>query len=106
MSDKTRLDPERVQRESQRLSDAGDRFSEALNTLRATLAQHEGCWGEDDIGKGFAQKYEKPAEQAVDNSESAREGVDEAAGKLRGGGRDLDHTDRDSAARVRGAGQQ
>lgn len=105
MSDKTRIDLERVEREGHRLEQAGERFSEALHALKSTLAQHEGCWGEDDIGKGFAQKYVKPAEQNVDNSEAAHRSVDEAAGKLRDGGRTLANTDRDSAARVRGAGE-
>ena len=105
MSDKTRIDPERVEREGQRLEQAGERFSEAVHALKSTLAQHEGCWGEDDIGKGFAQKYVKPAAQNVDNSETAHRSVEEAAGKLRHGGRAMADTDQDSAARVRGAGE-
>lgn len=106
MSDKTRIDPERVEREGQRLEQAGERFSEALHALKSTLAQHDGCWGEDDIGKSFAQKYVKPAGQNVDNSETAHRSVDEVAGELREGGRALADTDRDSAARVRGTGEQ
>ena len=61
MAENFRLDPTGVAAGTKRLNAAGERLNTAVTALNVVLDDHEGCWGTDDIGKGFAQKYVQPA---------------------------------------------
>jgi len=61
MVDEFYLDPQGLARATGDLRSSGKDLSEAYVALSAVLAHNDQCWGTDDIGKGFANKYVKSA---------------------------------------------
>jgi len=57
MSSETEADVPAVQDAARELSRSTGDFKQAVEKLQAELQRDEGCWSDDEIGKGFAQKY-------------------------------------------------
>jgi uncharacterized protein YukE len=100
MAEKFRLDPEALERTKNALAGASEQFSQALAQLGGVLNDHEGCWGDDQIGVAFKKKYQQPAKDARTYAGNANESVanippmlDEVAQALQG-------LDQDSAKRI------
>ncbi len=43
---------------------AGDKLNTAMTTLQSALAAEQGCWGTDEPGSAFAEKYVPAASEA------------------------------------------
>jgi hypothetical protein len=71
MSDLTVVNDDGVQRVSASLATIHDNFHSAFQTLKTTLAQHDGAWGNDNMGSHFASGYVPGANQAKENFQTA-----------------------------------
>ncbi|WP_125737316.1 hypothetical protein [Amycolatopsis sp. WAC 04197] len=83
MADRFQLDPEALERVNGDLAAATARFKEALRDLGGKLAEHYGCWGEDEAGKAFAKNYVPMAQETNAGAHSTADGVDSTCGSLR-----------------------
>lgn len=62
MDSETDVDVPAVQDAARELSRSTGDFKQAVADLRAELARDQGCWSDDEIGKGFEQKYANAGE--------------------------------------------
>ncbi|GAB3746628.1 hypothetical protein GCM10027598_85100 [Amycolatopsis oliviviridis] len=83
MADQFRLDPEALERVNGDLAAATARFKEALRELGGKLAEHYGCWGEDEAGKAFAKNYVQTAQETNSGAHQTADGVESTCGSLR-----------------------
>jgi hypothetical protein len=87
------MDPDGVRHAVSQIHAVGAFLDRSLLHLNGVLDEHDGCWGEDSIGKGFSDNYVKPATETrgygrkltdgvvklgeeVDDTEGTFEGVD------------------------------
>jgi hypothetical protein len=75
------LDEDGVVHFAKGLKRTGHRLSDSYDELTNTLTGFVGCWGDDEIGKGFEKNY-------WDNSQELIEGMSEAGEGLVDGGKD------------------
>ncbi len=68
MPDRFELDENEAVDAGHRAQKAGQRLREAHRALVAVLDDHDGCWGDDDIGKAFANKYVQVADGTRENT--------------------------------------
>jgi uncharacterized protein YukE len=68
MTDNFRLVPDQATEATKKLAELGEALRSSFQTLTGVLDQHDGCWGEDDIGKSFEQNYVPHAEEARKNA--------------------------------------
>lgn len=69
------LDPDGVGQATRDLKASGRRLSGAFTKLTETLDRHDGCWGDDDIGKGFEKSYRQPSTDARKGAKDTIEGI-------------------------------
>jgi hypothetical protein len=67
--DRFELDEDAALDAGERAMSAGERLLEAHRALVAVLEENDGCWGDDDIGKAFANKYVNLADVTRANTE-------------------------------------
>jgi hypothetical protein len=82
MSDLTVVNDDGVQRVSASLATIHDNFHSAFQTLKTTLAQHDGAWGNDNMGSHFASGYVPGANQAKENCQTILDNVGTLSGDL------------------------
>jgi hypothetical protein len=75
MTENFRLVPEQATAAANDLNDLGERLRRSFGTLIGVLDEHDGCWGEDDIGKAFEQNYVPHAKQARESARQAIAGI-------------------------------
>lgn len=78
MASETGVDVPAVQAAARELARSADEFKQAVSTVRAELHRDQGCWSDDEIGKGFAQKYQE-ADQVQNNLAKLSNSLDEFA---------------------------
>lgn len=66
MDSETDVDVPAVQDAARELSRSTGDFKQAVDDLRAELNRDQGCWSDDELGKGFEQKYGE-ADQVKEN---------------------------------------
>lgn len=59
------VDPEALRASRPAVTRAADKVLAALNTAKAAIEAEGECWGADDIGNKFAEKYEPGAEEGM-----------------------------------------
>jgi len=100
MADEFYLDPVGLAQATSRLRASGDRLNSAFSKLTETLDQHDGCWGTDDIGKGFANKYVKPAADSTSGSREVIDSIGQLTGDLDKSSAEFQSVDHDSAVEM------
>jgi hypothetical protein len=69
VADRFELDESDARAAGKRAQNAGERLLAAHRELVAVLDDREGCWGDDEIGKAFANKYVGMADGTRTNTE-------------------------------------
>ncbi|GHF44857.1 uncharacterized protein YukE [Amycolatopsis bartoniae] len=100
MAENFRLDPAALEEATRRLGSLGDRITTAYHELAGVLDEHDGCWGEDDIGKAFAQNYVPNAKQVREGAEQAGPGVIELRNDIDDASKTFQSVDEDEARRI------
>lgn len=100
MAEKFFLDPEGAAQAARDLRETGDRLGAAYDTLTSVLDAHDGCWGDDDIGKSFAKNYVDPAAEVRTGGESAVQGLHDAADGIDESSELYLSVDEDNAAQI------
>lgn len=77
MGESFRLDPDGLAAANGEFLVVGDKLGDAFDNLVLVLDDHDGCWGEDDIGKAFAKNYVQPSGEVREASKNAVEGIHE-----------------------------
>lgn len=83
-----------------KLAAVGDDFGASQKKLTETLKQYEGCWGEDDIGKGFAKQYCDDADKVLTGTGKDGEYLTDAATTTQKSADNLNKLDEDAAKRI------
>ncbi|MFD9697999.1 WXG100 family type VII secretion target [Lentzea sp. NPDC059081] len=96
-----RLDPALVQSAVAQVTEAGEAVTAALAKLNGVLDHFDGCWGDDDIGKAFEQKYRTPSTTTRKDAEGTTGAITGAAAHLADASRNFQQLDEESAARVK-----
>jgi hypothetical protein len=104
MTEPFHLDVQAMTPEMRKLGGMSERLAQATNKLVGDLEPHEGCWGEDDIGKGFAKDYVPHCQQTIGEAKQATQGVGNVAGGVQRIVNQFQQIDQANAERVRRAG--
>lgn len=83
MGEITRVDIPVVNGASARLDVIADQLESAVHSLKRQLEARNGCWGDDEFGKKFAQGYLPKAEDTLKNSDLTTESLATVAENLR-----------------------
>jgi hypothetical protein len=105
MSDQFQLDPDQLQASINSLTDLGDKYAAAVQKWRDTLRQHDGCWGNDDIGKTFGQNFTTQEQNADSNVDTGTEWFGDGTDQLKQAMNALEATDSDNASQVNSSGE-
>lgn len=105
MSGELRLELDALRERGARLADIADRVQQTHAGLRACLQQAEGSFGDDYMGRTFAEQFTPRAEQVVSTVQAMAEGMRNNADGIIGAADQFGAQDIDSAARVAGATQ-
>ncbi len=105
MSGELRLDLDDLRERGARLADIADRVQQTHAGLRYCLQQAEGSFGDDYMGRTFAEQFTPRAEQVVSTVQAMAEGMRSNAAGIISAANDFGAQDIDSAARVAGAAQ-
>ncbi|MEV0362992.1 hypothetical protein [Nocardia fusca] len=105
MSGELRLDLDGLRERGARLADIADRVQQTHAGLRYCLQQAEGSFGDDYMGRTFAEQFTPRAEQVVSTVQAMAEGMRSNAAGIISAANDFGAQDIDSAARVAGAAQ-
>ncbi|WP_370942281.1 WXG100 family type VII secretion target [Amycolatopsis sp. cg5] len=100
MTENFYLDPAEVAQATGRIKAANDDLSSAFEVLESVLLEHDGCWGHDDVGKTFEQKYVKPATEARTAIGNSIENTGGTASNLEQASSEFQGLDQESAARL------
>jgi hypothetical protein len=68
VAERFELDEDAAKDAGDRAGSAGQRLRDAHRELVAVLDDRDGCWGDDDIGKAFANSYVEFADGTRDNT--------------------------------------
>ena len=82
MSDQTYMDSDEVALIARAAVSAGQHFDTALADLKSSLSSHDGCWGDDKIGKGFAKNYVPNSGKTIDQAGQLAQSADAGTGTL------------------------
>jgi hypothetical protein len=69
-----------LSRQAPRYQATADQVEQVYQTLSAALDGYGPCWGNDDAGQAFAQKYVDPAYKALSQMDTANKGLTSMAG--------------------------
>ncbi|MFC9250960.1 hypothetical protein [Amycolatopsis thailandensis] len=100
MAEKFFLDPGGLAEATGRLRALGDRLDQAHRRLADTLHHHDGCWGEDEIGKAFSKNYVPAAANTLEGVREAGPALGAFAGTADKASENFSRVDRDTAARM------
>ena len=75
MSEITRVEIPEVHGAGARLDVIADQLESAVHALKRRLEVVDGCWGDDEAGKKFAEGYLPKAEEALENGKLTPESM-------------------------------
>ena len=105
MPNEFQIDPERLLTALSSLGSTGDDFQSAMSQWRSTLQQHDGCWGDDEMGKKFGENFVKAEQQADQLADPSKQWFGYANEGLRQAQNHFLETDGENARRARSAYQ-
>ncbi|MFJ1461372.1 hypothetical protein [Nocardia sp. N2S4-5] len=94
------FDPDRIRRQGALLGDLGDRVGGTYAGLRDSLAEVDGCWGDDDLGVAFAESFTPGADQLLANLRAMQESLRETARGLIDATHSVEDADQNIAGRT------
>jgi hypothetical protein len=94
------LDPDQLQSGVSTLKQLADQYNSALDQWRNTLRQHDGCWGDDDMGKHFGQNFTSSEQQVDSGVDSGRQWFQSSTDLLNQAQNDFESTDSGNASQV------
>ncbi|MFI1464807.1 hypothetical protein [Nocardia carnea] len=103
MSGELRLDLDALRERGARLADIADRVQQTHAALQYSLQQAEGSFGDDYMGRTFAEQFTPRAEQVVSTVQAMAEGMRSNAAGIMSTANEFGAQDNDAAARVAGA---
>ncbi|MFE9320126.1 hypothetical protein ACIHDR_04580 [Nocardia sp. NPDC052278] len=106
MSDRVRLDPDSLRRDSARLAELGDQVSRTYAGLRDSLAQANGCWGDDYLGEAFAKDFMPQADQLLNDMRAMEESLRGTAQQVAAAARDFETQDLDGSGGIGRAAEE
>jgi hypothetical protein len=99
VADRFELDENAAVAAGRRARTAGLRLREAHRELVAVLDDHDGCWGDDDIGKAFANKYVQTADGTRENTKILATNLVDTGDYIVDAAREFAGVDEDNARR-------
>ncbi|AOS65496.1 WXG100 family type VII secretion target [Actinoalloteichus hymeniacidonis] len=60
------VDPDQLETRAGRFTGLSGQVEDAAAALRDALAETEGCWGSDEIGRNFAARHVGPSAEVVE----------------------------------------
>ncbi|MEU6558963.1 hypothetical protein [Nocardia nova] len=103
MSGELRLDLTGLRERAARLADIADRVQQTHAGLRGCLEQADGSWGDDHMGRAFAEQFTPHADQVVASVQAMVESLRSTASGIAGTANEFAAQDADNATRVAGA---
>jgi uncharacterized protein YukE len=94
------LDPDQLRAGVSTLKQLADQYNSALDQWRNTLRQHDGCWGDDDMGKQFGQNFTSSEQQVDSGVDSGQQWFQSSTDLLNQAQNDFESTDSDNASQV------
>lgn len=105
MSGELRLDLDALRERGARLAEIADRVQQTHTALQYCLQQAEGSFGDDYMGRTFAEQFTPRAEQVVSTVQAMAEGMRSNADGIMSTANEFGAQDNDAAARMAGAAQ-
>lgn len=103
MSGELRLDSAGLREHGARLAEVADRMRQTHTGLQACLEPAEGSWGDDHMGRAFAEQFTPHADQVVKTVQAMAEHLHSTASGTMSAANEFDDQDADNAARVAAA---
>lgn len=100
MSGELRLDLAGLRERGARLSELADRVGQTYAGLRDCLDQARGSWGDDYMGRQFAEQFTPHADQMLANVRAMEKGLHSTASGIIGVADEFDAQDAGNAARL------
>ncbi|MBN9757956.1 hypothetical protein DMP14_21475 [Pseudonocardia sp. Ae707_Ps2] len=100
VADETYVDLPGVRRNADGVRRIRSDLAGPLERLNALSAQYEGCWGSDDIGKAFGEKYSPDSTEARAGVGETTEVLDLYADNLEISAENLTRLDEDNGSHV------
>ncbi|MBV7706629.1 hypothetical protein NOVA_27960 [Nocardia nova] len=100
MSGELRLDLAGLRERGARLAELADRVGQTYAGLRDCLDQAQGSWGDDYMGRQFAEQFTPHADQMLANVRAMEKGLHSTASGIIGVANEFDAQDAGSAARL------
>lgn len=104
MSNSLLVDPAELRASAAKLMQQADETEQMLEALKATIADHGKCWGDDELGETFAQSYEPDSELGVEDFEALIEELRSMSAGLRDSADAFENQDRVGAEQVENSG--
>lgn len=100
MADDFYLDEDGVVRFAKGLKRTGRRLEDSYEELTNTLTGYVGCWGNDEIGKGFETNYWDNSQKLLEGMGPAGEGLVDSANNTKKTARYFADLDLNTAKRL------
>ncbi|WP_051757315.1 hypothetical protein [Nocardia sp. NRRL WC-3656] len=100
MSGELRLDLAGLRERAARLAELADRVGQTHAGLRDCLEQAHGSWGDDNMGRQFAEQFTPHADQTLANVRDMAKGLHSTAAGIVGVANEFDAQDAGNAARL------
>ncbi|MEV5651092.1 hypothetical protein AB0L57_22810 [Nocardia sp. NPDC052254] len=100
MSDEIRLDLDGLRERGARLADLADRVGQTYAGLEYCLRQAEGSWGDDHMGREFAEQFTPHADHMLANVRAMQKGLRSTADGIVGVADEFDARDAANANRL------
>jgi uncharacterized protein YukE len=94
------IEPDVVRRGGTKIGQAGDGLKQVLDTLKAALDAEGECWGPDETGKAFAEKYVPGKDGTVDALGQIAEALDTIEQNLKHTADDMQNRDQEQATNI------
>jgi hypothetical protein len=76
------VDSNQVRSSAPAFNNLGDRLDEIFATLHSAVAAEGTCWGSDQYGEAFVEKYQEPQQNAFDTFPQLSKGLHDVAAGL------------------------
>ncbi|MGI5223088.1 hypothetical protein [Nocardia sp. CA-290969] len=103
MSGELRLDLAGLRERGAQLAEIADRVKQTHTELRDSLSQAEGSWGDDHMGRAFAEQFTPHADRVLATVQAMAEHLRNTAARTVQGADEFTAQDAQAAARVAGA---
>ncbi|GAB3280769.1 hypothetical protein [Parasphingorhabdus pacifica] len=104
MADGMEIDTEALRAQAPKFELAADRLKRAFSQLQEVIDAEGNCWGHDEPGETFGEKYTAATTDATDGSETVAEILSRTTSDLTGTADTSEAVDQHAAANINDAG--